>query len=285
MIFVWSSSGGPFLQCVSLLLFLVQFLPHLVPQQWGTGALFEAATSLSPTTTRLLAVVAGLAMLAYGLYNNGGSFQRIRELFVQEPAAAVSLVAILMAFTTFVLGSYATDGEFMSLCMVLLQVVGVVMFLHNMTSQIMMMRQQEQQPQHEATNNSRRIHEIVDLVLQLPIEEFVSQDQMASCSVTQLRQMLKARNSGVVPGDTTATPTTTLFVEKHDLVEAVRARRNYNESCCICCEDYQTGDPLRILPKCRHEFHVDCLDKWAYTFANKRNRRDPTCPLCNTPLW
>jgi hypothetical protein len=32
---------------------------------------------------------------------------------------------------------------------------------------------------------------------------------------------------------------------------------------------------------------VECIDQWAYSFANtlsRRSRRDPSCPLCNTSL-
>ena len=309
MIFVWSSSGGPFLQCVSLLLFLIQFLPHLLPERWGSSVLFEASspssspssssssvpttstptstttsTTISTSTTLLLAVVMGVSMLFYGLHNNEGYLHRIRGAFVRQPAtAAVSFLAVLTTVfgTIMLLGSTTPfTGDVMPLFMILLQVVGVVMFLHNMTSQIMLMRRQQQgeETNNNNDNNDRRIREIVDLVLKLPIEEFVSQNRMASCSVAQLRQMYQARDASgnAVPAS---------FVEKQDLVRAVRERRNYNDNCCICCEDYQVGDPLRVLPKCRHEFHVECLDQWAYTFANKRNHRNPTCPLCKTPLW
>lgn len=141
----------------------------------------------------------------------------------------------------------------LSICMILLQAGGMVLFFYNMITQ-------HHHPQADETvHPDQRIREIVDRIAQLPMEEFVPLDEMASCKVSQLQQMLQARS-----------PPPQL--------------RNYNDTCCICCEDYQAGDALRILPHCRHEFHVDCVDQWAYTVANMRLRRQPTCPLCNTAL-
>ena len=97
---------------------------------------------------------------------------------------------------------------------------------------------------------------------------------MKHARVTQLQEMLLIRRS-----------TQQVFVERPELVAAVQACRNYNDYCCICSVEYQTGDPLRVLPKCRHEFHMECLDKWAYSFADKQQqRREPTCPLCKGTL-
>ncbi|XP_058085743.1 RING-H2 finger protein ATL70-like [Magnolia sinica] len=46
-------------------------------------------------------------------------------------------------------------------------------------------------------------------------------------------------------------------------------------SCCsICLADYKDKDMLRLLPDCRHIFHVKCVDTWL--------RLHPTCPVCRT---
>ncbi|KAM7275218.1 hypothetical protein ACFE04_017084 [Oxalis oulophora] len=42
--------------------------------------------------------------------------------------------------------------------------------------------------------------------------------------------------------------------------------------CVICLEEFQDDDALRLLPKCDHMFHRDCIDKW---FARK-----VICSLC-----
>lgn len=44
---------------------------------------------------------------------------------------------------------------------------------------------------------------------------------------------------------------------------------------CLCevCE----CENVRILPKCSHGFHVECIDMWFQSHAS--------CPLCRTPVW
>ena len=98
------------------------------------------------------------------------------------------------------------------------------------------------------------------------------------------------------------------MLEKEELVSAL-------QSCCadtlcaICHEEYQprsttgrdacdgdagcsvdaftdddgsgTGSTLRVLP-CKHSFHLECIDRWAYSVACQQ--RSPACPLCNAHM-
>ncbi|KAK4791626.1 hypothetical protein SAY86_032039 [Trapa natans] len=43
---------------------------------------------------------------------------------------------------------------------------------------------------------------------------------------------------------------------------------------CLC--ELAEGEKVRILPKCGHSFHVDCIDKWFESHD--------TCPLCRSPV-
>ncbi|XXG59580.1 hypothetical protein AAC387_Pa04g1640 [Persea americana] len=45
--------------------------------------------------------------------------------------------------------------------------------------------------------------------------------------------------------------------------------------CGICLEDFKEGDPCRILPTCKHMFHLDCVDPWL--------KKEKWCPNCRSP--
>lgn len=44
--------------------------------------------------------------------------------------------------------------------------------------------------------------------------------------------------------------------------------------CAVCLSEIADGDKARVLPTCRHVFHVDCVDVWFSSHA--------TCPLCRS---
>ncbi|XP_057787199.1 E3 ubiquitin-protein ligase ATL42 [Salvia miltiorrhiza] len=42
--------------------------------------------------------------------------------------------------------------------------------------------------------------------------------------------------------------------------------------CAVCLAKFEDVDILRLLPKCKHAFHIDCIDQWL--------EKHSTCPLC-----
>ncbi|CAD5167564.1 unnamed protein product [Musa acuminata subsp. malaccensis] len=42
--------------------------------------------------------------------------------------------------------------------------------------------------------------------------------------------------------------------------------------CAVCLSRFEPAEVLRLLPKCRHSFHVECVDTWLDAHS--------TCPLC-----
>lgn len=42
--------------------------------------------------------------------------------------------------------------------------------------------------------------------------------------------------------------------------------------CSVCLSKFRDEETLRLLPKCKHGFHIDCIDTWLEKHA--------TCPLC-----
>jgi len=47
--------------------------------------------------------------------------------------------------------------------------------------------------------------------------------------------------------------------------------------CSICIDDFEPGEMIRVLPRCRHGFHTDCILPWL-------TERQGCCPLCKTPV-
>ncbi|KAM7526143.1 hypothetical protein LguiA_016045 [Lonicera macranthoides] len=46
--------------------------------------------------------------------------------------------------------------------------------------------------------------------------------------------------------------------------------------CVVCLGDLVDGEMVRVLPNCRHAFHVPCIDKWFMAHTN--------CPVCRSPI-
>ncbi|OWM84552.1 hypothetical protein CDL15_Pgr000992 [Punica granatum] len=42
--------------------------------------------------------------------------------------------------------------------------------------------------------------------------------------------------------------------------------------CAVCLSKFEDIEILRLLPKCKHAFHIDCIDHWL--------ERHSTCPIC-----
>lgn len=46
--------------------------------------------------------------------------------------------------------------------------------------------------------------------------------------------------------------------------------------CAVCLSEFEDDDTLRLLPKCSHVFHADCIDAWLVSHS--------TCPVCRASL-
>lgn len=46
--------------------------------------------------------------------------------------------------------------------------------------------------------------------------------------------------------------------------------------CAVCLCEFEPEDKLRLLPKCSHAFHMECIDTWLLSHS--------TCPLCRALL-
>ncbi|GAB4835861.1 hypothetical protein Ancab_000778 [Ancistrocladus abbreviatus] len=46
--------------------------------------------------------------------------------------------------------------------------------------------------------------------------------------------------------------------------------------CAVCLNHFEDEDSLRLIPKCDHVFHIDCIDPWLVAHT--------TCPVCRADL-
>lgn len=46
--------------------------------------------------------------------------------------------------------------------------------------------------------------------------------------------------------------------------------------CLVCLCEFRDGESLRVLPKCDHAFHIECIDTWLRSHTN--------CPLCRSAI-
>ncbi|KAG0463962.1 hypothetical protein HPP92_020031 [Vanilla planifolia] len=49
-----------------------------------------------------------------------------------------------------------------------------------------------------------------------------------------------------------------------------------DEVCAVCLSEPKEGEVMRMLPECRHAFHVLCIDRWL--------RSSRTCPVCRADV-
>lgn len=122
--------------------------------------------------------------------------------------------------------------------------------------------------------NSDNFNKVMRMIQVMPMEEYRSPAELQDTSTAELKERLRRRDVAY-----------TQCVERRELVDLLvefRGGPSNNDTCCICCEEYQSGDLLRLLRTCKHEFHVECLDKWAFSSVNLQ--RLPSCPLCNQEL-
>ncbi|KAF9613721.1 hypothetical protein IFM89_010163 [Coptis chinensis] len=83
----------------------------------------------------------------------------------------------------------------------------------------------------------------------------------------QLQQLFHLHDSGV---DQSYIDTLPVFLYK-----AIIGLKNPFD-CAVCLCEFEADDKLRLLPKCSHAFHLECIDTWLLSHS--------TCPLCRGSL-
>ncbi|CAA2945564.1 RING-H2 finger ATL13 [Olea europaea subsp. europaea] len=94
-------------------------------------------------------------------------------------------------------------------------------------------------------------------------------DELENVTVLQgqLQQLFHLHDSGV---DQSFIDTLPVFNYK----EIIGVKDPFDCAVCLC--EFEAEDKLRLLPKCSHAFHMDCIDTWLLSHS--------TCPLCRASL-
>lgn len=220
------------------------------------GRIHSLVSSFSPTQLMLvLGFLLPLAMAAPLLLNGVQHSEGVSNFLASTGVLQVTVLAILahsmMAIAAYRVLRDVIDGE------------GVGPYPGNRRQQRL--------------GRKLTVSEIADILRKVPVEEFVSEEDVrtGNCSVARMKRMLLNRGAGDIAEK---------CVEKDDLIKEVLKVRKYNEECAICAEEYVEGDVLRVT-RCQHEFHLHCFDKWIYTFStDSRPATYPTCPLCKATV-
>lgn len=110
------------------------------------------------------------------------------------------------------------------------------------------------------------LHLLVRFLLRQPNREPEDLDNVTALQ-GQLQQLFHLHDAGV---DQSFIDTLPVFLYK----AIIGAKNPFDCAVCLC--EFEAEDKLRLLPKCSHAFHMECIDTWLLSHS--------TCPLCRASL-
>ncbi|KAG8367675.1 hypothetical protein BUALT_Bualt16G0097600 [Buddleja alternifolia] len=110
------------------------------------------------------------------------------------------------------------------------------------------------------------LHLLVRLLLRPPNRDPNEMENLTSLQ-GQLQQLFHLHDSGV---DQSFIDTLPIFNYK----AIIGVKDPFDCAVCLC--EFELEDELRLLPKCSHAFHMNCIDTWLLSHS--------TCPICRANL-
>ncbi|KAG5921367.1 hypothetical protein E4U42_005874 [Claviceps africana] len=109
-------------------------------------------------------------------------------------------------------------------------------------------------------------------------EEDAADATTLAAQPTEAKTAAAAANAMAAAGNSKATSGDGQSSRRNSRAEAADEPRESEAylGCCICTEDFQVGQDVRVLP-CNHQFHPHCVDPWLINVSG-------TCPLCRLDL-
>ncbi|XP_059637553.1 RING-H2 finger protein ATL13-like [Cornus florida] len=110
------------------------------------------------------------------------------------------------------------------------------------------------------------LHLLVRFLLRPPVRDPDDLDNVTALQ-GQLQQLFHLHDAGV---DQSFIDTLPIFNYK----AIIGVKDPFDCAVCLC--EFEGEDKLRLLPKCSHAFHMECIDTWLLSHS--------TCPLCRASL-
>lgn len=88
-------------------------------------------------------------------------------------------------------------------------------------------------------------------------------------AVSQAHASMEPLPSGLSPAIIASLPIFAFKQTKHN-----NGTSDGTTECAVCLSILEDDEMVRILPNCKHTFHVECVDKWLASQS--------TCPICRT---
>lgn len=125
---------------------------------------------------------------------------------------------------------------------------------------------------------------IASKIRQLPLVEYHTRDDLERMSLHELREVLQ--HAHVEIRHSKAPKQSILLQDKQDVIRDILGDDDDGgEVCSICQEEYESKQLVRVLPRCGHRYHVECVDQWFLSNqCSQSTQRRISCPLCNTEL-
>lgn len=111
------------------------------------------------------------------------------------------------------------------------------------------------------------LHLLVRFLWTPPLQRDPESSDSATAFQGQLQQLFHLHDSGV---DQSFIDTLPVFHYK----AIIGSKTPFDCAVCLC--EFEAEDKLRLLPKCSHAFHTECIDTWLLSHS--------TCPLCRSSL-
>ena len=114
-------------------------------------------------------------------------------------------------------------------------------------------------------------------VFALPEIEYTGEEQNNPSDYNNIGYDYQAESVGEeedVPLNTTIDESIEPSIPLSPTRESEMSGRFVSSSCCsICLEEFRPGEVLRLLPRCEHAFHTECILPWL-------TERQGCCPMC-----